>query len=300
MTKSLPFSLLHIMTILQLSMLFMISELFLIFGKYKYFYCEHFCKYFLICVCTYLVLVQSLNHDHFLVTQWIVALQAPLSSTYSQHLLKFMSIESVMPSNPLILCHSLHLLPSIFSNIRVFSNELALRIRWPKYWSFSFSIRPSNEYLGLISFRIDWFNLFAVQGTLKSLIQHHSQKASILQHSYAHILLGYTYLGLLCLSRSYLSKSSCSNFCSDQPCMNTAIVLQSCHCFDLLTVLVFPILRHMQPYLTVNSLCISLTITDIKHFSYVLTFGRIVGHLDFFFLAIFLLDYVTFHIDLQF
>ena len=117
-----------------------------------------------------------------------------------------MSIESVMPYNPLILCHSLHLLPSIFSIIRVFSNELALRIRWPKYWSFSFSSSPSNEYSGLISFRIDWFNLLAVQGTLKSLIQHHNLKASILRCSYAHILLGYTYLGLLCLSRSYLSK----------------------------------------------------------------------------------------------
>ena len=101
------------------------------------------------------------------------------SSTISQSLLKFMSIESVMPSNHLILCCPL-LLPSIFPNIRVFSNESALHIRWPKYWSFSFSISLSNGYSGLISFRIDWFDLLAVQGTLKSLLQHHSSKASIL------------------------------------------------------------------------------------------------------------------------
>ena len=94
-----------------------------------------------------------------------------------------MSIEPVMPSHHLILCHPLLLLPSIFSNIRVFSNESALCIRWPKYWSFSFSISLSNEYSGLISFRIDWLDLLAVQGTLKSLLQHHSSKASILQHS---------------------------------------------------------------------------------------------------------------------
>ena len=94
-----------------------------------------------------------------------------------------MSIESVMPSNYLILCHSLLLLPSIFPRIRIFSNELALRIWWPKYWNFSFSICPSKEYSGLISFRTDWFDLLAVQGTLKSLLQHHSLKASVLQHS---------------------------------------------------------------------------------------------------------------------
>ena len=94
-----------------------------------------------------------------------------------------MSIESVMPSNHLILCHPLLLLPSIFPSIRVFSNESALRIRWPKYWSFSFNISPSNEYLGLISFRMDWLDLLAVQGTLKSLLQHHTSKASILQQS---------------------------------------------------------------------------------------------------------------------
>ena len=108
--------------------------------------------------------------------------QASLSFTISQSLLKLMSIESVMSSNHLNLCHSLFLLPSIFPSIRVFSNELALCIRWPRYWSFSFSISSSNEYSGLISFRIDWFDL-AVRGTLKSLLQHHNSKASVLQCS---------------------------------------------------------------------------------------------------------------------
>ena len=101
----------------------------------------------------------------------------------SRSLSKFMSIESVMPSNHLILCHPLLLLPSIFPSIRVFSHELALSIKWPKVWSFSFSISPSNEYSGLVSFRMDWLDLLAVQGTLKSLLQHHSSKASILLHS---------------------------------------------------------------------------------------------------------------------
>ena len=105
--------------------------------------------------------------------------QASLSITNSRSLLKLMSIESVMPSNHLILCHPLFLLPSIFASIRVFSNESVLCMRWPKYWSFNFSISPSNDYSGLISFRIDWFDLLAVQGTLKSLLQHHSSKASI-------------------------------------------------------------------------------------------------------------------------
>ena len=114
---------------------------------------------------------------------WIAASQASLSFTISQNLLKFMSIESVMPSNHLIFCHPLLLLPSIFPSIGVFSNESALCIRWPRYWSFSFSISPSNEYSGLISFRIDWFDLLSVQETLKSLLQHHSSKASILQCS---------------------------------------------------------------------------------------------------------------------
>ena len=116
-------------------------------------------------------------------TPWTLALQASLSFTVSQSLFKLMSAESVMPSNHLILCHYHLLLPSIFFSIRVFSNESALCIRWPKYWSFSFSINSSNEYSGLISFRIDWFDLLAVQGSLKSLLQHHSLKASILWHS---------------------------------------------------------------------------------------------------------------------
>ena len=114
---------------------------------------------------------------------WTAAHQDSLSLTLSQNLLKLTSIESVMPSNHLILCHSLLLLPSIFPSIRVFSNESALRLRWPKYWSFSFNISPSYDYSGLISFQIDWFDLPAVQGTLKSPLQHHSSKASILQHS---------------------------------------------------------------------------------------------------------------------
>ena len=116
-------------------------------------------------------------------TPWTAARQASLSIINSQSLLKFMSIKSVMPSNHLILCHPLLLLPSIFPSIRVFSNESALHIRWPKDWSFSFSISRSNEYSGLISFRIDWFDLVAVQETLKSLLQHHSSKASILRRS---------------------------------------------------------------------------------------------------------------------
>ena len=107
----------------------------------------------------------------------------PLSITNSWSIPKLMSIESVMPSNHFILCHPLLLLPSIFLSIRVFSNESVLLIRWPKYWSFSFNISPSSEHPGLISFRIDWLDLLAVQGTLKSLLQHHSSKASILQHS---------------------------------------------------------------------------------------------------------------------
>ena len=116
-------------------------------------------------------------------TPWTAACQASLSITNSQSLLKLMSIVLVMPSNHLILCYLLFLLPSIFPSIRVFSNESVLCNRWPKYWSFSFSITPSNEYSGLISFRMDWLDLLAVQGTLKSLLQHHSSKASILQCS---------------------------------------------------------------------------------------------------------------------
>ena len=116
-------------------------------------------------------------------TPWTAALQASLSFTISRSLLKLMSVESVMPSNYLVLCHPLLLLPSIFLSIRVFPNEMSLHIRWPKYWSFTCSISPSNEYLELISFRIDWFDLLVVQGTFKSFLQHHSSKVSILQHS---------------------------------------------------------------------------------------------------------------------
>ena len=114
---------------------------------------------------------------------WAVARQASLSFTNFRSLLKLMSIESVMPSNHLMLCHPLLLLPSILPRIRVFSNESVLYIRWAKFWTFSFSISPSNEYLGLISFGMDWLDLLAVQGTLKSLLQHHSSKASVLWHS---------------------------------------------------------------------------------------------------------------------
>ena len=122
---------------------------------------------------------QSLSHA----TPWMAACQTSLSITNSWSLLKLISIESVMPSNHLILCHPLFFLPSIFPSIKVFSNESGLHSRWSKYWSFSSSICPSNEYSELISFRMDWLDFLAVQGTLKSLLQHHSSKASILLHS---------------------------------------------------------------------------------------------------------------------
>ena len=128
-------------------------------------------------------------------TPWTAACQASLSITNSQPLLKCMSIESVMSSNHLILCCPLLLPPSVFLNIRVFSNGSALHIRWPKYWSFHFDISPSNGHPGLISFKMDWLDLLAVQGTLKSLLQHHSSKASILQHSALFIVqLSYPYM----------------------------------------------------------------------------------------------------------
>ena len=116
-------------------------------------------------------------------TPWTAARQASQAFTISWRLPKLMSIESVMPSNHLIFCHPILLLPSIFPSIRVFSNESTLSIKWPKYWSFRFSISPSSEYSGLISFRIDWFDPFAIQGALKSLLQHHSSKASVLHYS---------------------------------------------------------------------------------------------------------------------
>ena len=144
--------------------------------------------------------VQLLSDVQLFATPWTAACQASLSITNSWGLLKLMPIELVMPTKHLILCHPLLLLPLIFPRIRVFSNDLVPHTRWPKYWNFSFGISPSNEYSGLISFRIYWFALLAVQGTLKSLLQHHSSKASILWHSaffivqnsYAYITTGKT------------------------------------------------------------------------------------------------------------
>jgi len=126
------------------------------------------------------VVVQLLSHVQLFVTPWTAACQASLYFIISRSLCKFMSFELVIPSNHLILCH---ILPSVFSSIRIFSSESVLYIRWPKYWSFNFNISPSNEYSGLISFRIDWFDLLVVQGTLWTLFQHHNLKASILQCS---------------------------------------------------------------------------------------------------------------------
>ena len=138
--------------------------------------------------------VQLLNHVQLFATPWTAARQAPLSITNSWSLLKLMSTELVVPSNHLILCHLL-LPPSIFLSIGVFSNESVLHLKWPKYWSFSFSISPSDEYSGLISFRIDWLDLLAIQGTLKDLLQHHSSKASVLQRSAFFIVqLSYPYM----------------------------------------------------------------------------------------------------------
>ena len=140
-------------------------------------------------------LFQLFSHVWLFVTPWTTARQASLSITNSWSPPKPMSIESVMPSNHLILCRSLLLLPSIFPSIRVFSNELAVRIGWPKCWNFSFNISPSNEHPGLISFRVDWLDLLAVQGTLKSLLQHHSSKASILRCSaFIIVQLSYPYM----------------------------------------------------------------------------------------------------------
>ena len=147
---------------------------------------------------------QSLSCVLLFVTPWTAARQASLSFTISWSLLRLVSIGLVMPSNHLILCHSLFLLPSIFPSIRVFSSESVLCIRWPKYWSFSFSISPSNEHPGLISLRMDWFDLLAVQGTLKSLLQHHSSKAQILQHSVFFIVqLSHPYMTDCCCCYCY-------------------------------------------------------------------------------------------------
>ena len=149
--------------------------------------------------------VQSFSHVRLFVIPWTEVGQASLSITDSQSLLNLISVELVMPSSHLIFCHPLLLPPPIFSSIRDFSNESVLCIRWPEYWSFSFSISPSNEYSGLISFRMDWLDLLAVQGTLKSLLQHHSAKASILQRSAFFILhLSHPYMttgGTIALTR---------------------------------------------------------------------------------------------------
>ena len=162
--------------------------------------------------------VQSLSCVRLFATPCTAARQASLPITSSQSLLKLMSIMSVLPFNRLILCSPFFLLPSIFSSIRVFSNELVLHIRWPKYWSFSFSISPSNAYSGLISFRMDWLDLLAVQGTLKSLIQHYSLKASIIQRSAFFIdqlLHPYMAIGkIIALTRwTFVSNESCPTLC---------------------------------------------------------------------------------------
>ena len=137
--------------------------------------------------------IQLLSDVRLFITPWTAACQASLSNTNSQRLLRLISIESVMPSNHLILCRPLLFLPSIFPRIRIFSSDLVFHIRGPKYQSFSFSISPSNEYLGLLSFRMDWLDLLAIQRTLKSLLQHHNSKASILQRSSFFIIQVYLY-----------------------------------------------------------------------------------------------------------
>ena len=163
--------------------------------------------------------VQSLSRVRLFATPWTTASQASMSKTNSRSLPKLMSLELVMPSNHLILCHPrlLLLLPSTFPSIRVFSNESALRIRWPKYWSFSFNISPTNEHPGLISFRMDWWDFLAVQGTLKSLLQHHSSKASslrcsaffIVQFSHPYMTTGKT---LALTRRTFVGKMMPTSF----------------------------------------------------------------------------------------
>ena len=181
--------------------------------------------------------VQSLSHVWLFLTPWTAARQASLFITNSRSLLKLMSIESVMPSNHLILCCPLLLLPSIFPSIRVFSNESALCIRWPKYYSFSFNISPSNEYSGLISFRMDWLDLLAVEGTLKSLLQHHSLKTSVLWHSaFLIVQLSHLYMttGSVPALKQPFSPQHCPIFLSSslpppssQPCCSHLQALSS-------------------------------------------------------------------------
>ena len=157
-------------------------------------------------------------------TPWTATRQGSLSFSISWSLLKLMSIESVMPSNYLILCRPFLLLPSLFPSIRVFSSELTLHIRWPKYWSFSFTVSPSNEYSELVSFRIYWFNLLAVQGTLKSLLQHHSSKASILQHSAFFVVQ---------LSQPYMTTGKNHSFDSTDLCQQRDISAFLIRCLGL-------------------------------------------------------------------
>ena len=178
--------------------------------------------------------VQLLRCIRLSATPWTAACQASLSITNSWSLLKLMSIESVRPSNHLILCRPLLLLPSIFPNIRVFSNESLLCIRWPKYWSFSFNISPSNEHLGLISFRIDWLDLLAVQGTLKSLLQHHSSKSSILQRSAFFMLqLSHPYMTTGC---DYWRRHSVSPLSQpNSPHFGLCLLGKAASCLELVT-----------------------------------------------------------------
>ena len=177
-----------------------------------------------------IVSVQSLSHVWLFLTPWTAASQASLSITNSRSLLKLMCIESVMPSNHLIFCCPLLLLPSIFPSFRVFSNESTLCIRWPQYWSFSFSISPSHEYSGLISFRIDWLVLLAVQGTLRSLPQHHSSNASILQHSAFFIVqLSHPYHSFgqtdLCWQSNVLSRQDLVHFWLPQKALSCSLLV---------------------------------------------------------------------------
>ena len=169
-------------------------------------------------ICVQFSSVQSLSRVRLFATTWAAACQASLSITNSQSSLKPMSIESVMPSSHLIICCPLLLLPSIFPSIKVFSDESAVHIRWPEYWSFSFSISPSNEYSGLICFRMVWLDLLSVQGTLKSLLQHHSSKASILQCSafiIVQLLHPYMTTGkTIALTRwTFVGKGLCFSIC---------------------------------------------------------------------------------------
>ena len=178
--------------------------------------------------------VQSLSRVQLFATPWTTACQPSLSITNSRSLLKLMSIESVMPSNHLILCHPLLLLPSMCPSIRVLSNESVLHIRWPKYWSFTFSISPSSEYSGLISYRIDWLDLLAVQGTLKSLFQHHNSRASVFQCSAFFMVQTFLYshkqcavFQFLCILTSicyfYVLDSEHTNGCEILTCISVMI-----------------------------------------------------------------------------